>query len=90
MPLTYVIPDLHGRRDLLDAALARIETHAAGAALTLVVLGDYVDKGPDSRGAGRIDRAAAGRDAGAVADRDAEGQPRCADGGGAARRHRHG
>jgi serine/threonine protein phosphatase 1 len=50
MPLTYVIPDLHGRRDLLDAALARIDAHAAGAALTLVVLGDYVDKGPDSRG----------------------------------------
>ena len=50
MPLTYVIPDLHGRRDLLDLALARIDAHAAGAAATLIVLGDYVDKGPDSRG----------------------------------------
>lgn len=50
MPLTYVIPDLHGRRDLLDAALRRIEPHAAGQVATLVVLGDYVDKGPDSRG----------------------------------------
>ncbi len=50
MPLTYVIPDLHGRSDLLDLALARIGAHAAGSALTLVVLGDYVDKGPDSRG----------------------------------------
>ncbi|UGV26085.1 serine/threonine protein phosphatase [Rhodopseudomonas boonkerdii] len=50
MPLTYVIPDLHGRSDLLDRALARIDAHAAGNALTLVVLGDYVDKGPDSRG----------------------------------------
>jgi serine/threonine protein phosphatase 1 len=50
MSSTYVIPDLHGRRDLLDLALARIDAHAAGAAATLVVLGDYVDKGPDSRG----------------------------------------
>jgi serine/threonine protein phosphatase 1 len=50
MPFTYVIPDLHGRRDLLDLALARIDEHADGAAATLVVLGDYVDKGPDSRG----------------------------------------
>ncbi|MET0968609.1 MAG: metallophosphoesterase [Tardiphaga sp.] len=50
MPLTYVIPDLHGRRDLLDRALARLCDHAGGAASTLVVLGDYVDKGPDSRG----------------------------------------
>jgi serine/threonine protein phosphatase 1 len=50
MTTTYVIPDLHGRADLLDAALARIATHAAGASGTLIVLGDYVDKGPDSRG----------------------------------------
>ncbi|OYU86877.1 MAG: serine/threonine protein phosphatase [Bradyrhizobiaceae bacterium PARB1] len=50
MSLTYVIPDLHGRSDLLDLALARIDAHAAGTGLTLVVLGDYVDKGPDSRG----------------------------------------
>lgn len=49
MPLTYVIPDLHGRRDLLDRALAAIETHRAGENCTLVLLGDYVDKGPDSR-----------------------------------------
>lgn len=50
MPFTYVIPDLHGRRDLLDLALARITVHAAGAAATLILLGDYIDKGPDSRG----------------------------------------
>ncbi|QUS39281.1 serine/threonine protein phosphatase [Tardiphaga alba] len=50
MPLTYVIPDLHGRRDLLDLALARIVAHAMDAPATLVVLGDFVDKGPDSRG----------------------------------------
>jgi serine/threonine protein phosphatase 1 len=50
MSSTYVIPDLHGRRDLLDAALARIAAHAAGAFGTIVMLGDYVDKGPDSSG----------------------------------------
>jgi serine/threonine protein phosphatase 1 len=50
MPRTYVIPDLHGRRDLLDRALAEIEAHRAGESATLIVLGDYVDKGPDSRG----------------------------------------
>lgn len=50
MPLTYVIPDLHGRSDLLDLALRRSEAHSGGNASTLVVLGDYVDKGPDSRG----------------------------------------
>ncbi|MBX9710071.1 MAG: metallophosphoesterase [Xanthobacteraceae bacterium] len=50
MSLTYVIPDIHGRADLLDEALARIDTHAAGNGGTLVLLGDYVSKGPDSRG----------------------------------------
>ncbi len=50
MSMTYVIPDLHGRSDLLALALERIDAHAAGNAATLVVLGDYVDKGPDSRG----------------------------------------
>lgn len=50
MPLTYVIPDLHGRSDLLDRALADIDAYAAGRSGTIVVLGDYVDKGPDSRG----------------------------------------
>jgi serine/threonine protein phosphatase 1 len=49
MSLTYAIPDLHGRRDLLDAALERIAGHAAGDAATIVLLGDYVDRGPESR-----------------------------------------
>lgn len=50
MPLTYVIPDLHGRTDLLNEAFARIVAHAAGRGGTIVALGDYVNKGPDSRG----------------------------------------
>jgi calcineurin-like phosphoesterase family protein len=47
MRLTYVIPDLHGRYDLLSDALAGIE--ARGKIGTIVTLGDYVDKGPESK-----------------------------------------
>jgi serine/threonine protein phosphatase 1 len=47
--LTYAIPDLHGRFDLLRDALAGIADHAAGKIGTLVALGDYVNKGPDSK-----------------------------------------
>ena len=50
MPLTYVIPDLHGRADLLEEAFSQITIHAAGNSGTLILLGDYVNKGPDSRG----------------------------------------
>src|SRR4051794_3065524 len=49
MSLTYAIPDLHGRLDLLDAALDRITEHAGGESATIVTLGDYVDRGPSSR-----------------------------------------
>ena len=49
MSLNYAIPDLHGRFDLLCDALARIKDHAAGSAATIVALGDYVNKGPDSK-----------------------------------------
>jgi len=46
----YAIGDVHGRLDLLDDLLARIEEDAAGAAYELVLLGDLVDRGPDSAG----------------------------------------
>ncbi|WP_315832742.1 metallophosphoesterase [Bradyrhizobium prioriisuperbiae] len=49
MTRSYVIPDLHGRHDLLVAALDVIATRAHGDPLTLITLGDYVDKGPHSR-----------------------------------------
>jgi serine/threonine protein phosphatase 1 len=49
MGLTYAIPDLHGRFDLLRDALTKIDQHAAGKAGTVVALGDYVNKGPQSR-----------------------------------------
>ncbi|QIE47537.1 serine/threonine protein phosphatase [Pseudohalocynthiibacter aestuariivivens] len=45
----YVIPDIHGQKAMLDTALARIEADG-GADASLVVLGDLVDRGPDSRG----------------------------------------
>ena len=49
MAFSYAIPDLHGRADLLRDALGAIAARSGGAALTLVLLGDYVDKGPGSR-----------------------------------------
>lgn len=49
MSLTYVIPDIHGRIDLLRDGLLGIIAHAAGNPGTIVLLGDYVDKGPDSK-----------------------------------------
>jgi serine/threonine protein phosphatase 1 len=58
MSLTYVVPDIHGRFDLLCDGLAEISAHAAGQTGTIVALGDYVDKGPDSRQV--IDRLRAG------------------------------
>ncbi len=49
----YVIGDIHGRSDLLDRMIDRInsdvEKHGHREALT-ITLGDYVDRGPDSRG----------------------------------------
>ena len=50
MANTYVIADIHGRLDLLDAALARIEEHTPGK---VVFTGDFIDGGPQSRGVGR-------------------------------------
>ena len=47
MAKTFVIADVHGRLDLLKAALARIENHAPGK---VVFTGDFIDGGPQSRG----------------------------------------
>jgi serine/threonine protein phosphatase 1 len=49
MSFTYVIPDIHGRDDLLSRALGKIDAHASGAAGVIVAIGDYVDKGPQTR-----------------------------------------
>jgi serine/threonine protein phosphatase 1 len=49
----YVIGDIHGRSDLLDRLTAEIvrdlDVHPVASALT-VTLGDYIDRGADSRG----------------------------------------
>lgn len=47
----YAVGDIHGRLDLLDALLAKVDaddTARAPAATTLVFLGDLVDRGPRS------------------------------------------
>jgi len=49
----YAVGDIHGRLDLLDDILARIDADHAGrppAERHLVFLGDLVDRGPDSAG----------------------------------------
>ena len=52
--LLYAIGDVHGRADLLDALLRKIEADVAEAEPRgrpiLLFLGDYVDRGPDSKG----------------------------------------
>jgi serine/threonine protein phosphatase 1 len=47
--VTYAVGDIHGRLDLLETALGLIEGHAAGRPSRIIFLGDYVDRGPDSR-----------------------------------------
>ncbi|HAX91553.1 MAG TPA: serine/threonine protein phosphatase [Rhodospirillaceae bacterium] len=49
----YVVGDIHGRLDLLTRLLAMIEANATqltGKTKKLVFLGDYIDRGIDSRG----------------------------------------
>jgi serine/threonine protein phosphatase 1 len=50
MSFTYVIPDIHGRDDLLGRALAEISAHRGGGdGGVIVAIGDYVDKGLHSK-----------------------------------------
>lgn len=46
----YAIGDIHGERRLLDRAREAIRADAAGQSAVVVFLGDYIDRGPDSRG----------------------------------------
>jgi serine/threonine protein phosphatase 1 len=49
----YAIGDIHGRYDLLCRMIARIEADEVGrpaAETTVILLGDLVDRGPDSAG----------------------------------------
>lgn len=45
----YVIPDIHGRNDLLTAALGELYRQNPDGG-KIIFLGDYIDRGPDSLG----------------------------------------
>jgi serine/threonine protein phosphatase 1 len=48
--LTCAIGDIHGCRAMLDALLDRCRRYAGERTMRFVFLGDYIDRGPDSRG----------------------------------------
>lgn len=52
--ILYAVGDIHGECALLEQLLDRIledaATAGAGQAATIIFLGDYIDRGPDSRG----------------------------------------
>jgi serine/threonine protein phosphatase 1 len=50
MQLLYVIGDVHGMSRQLRALVKRCRRHAAGRPMKFVFIGDYIDRGPDSRG----------------------------------------
>lgn len=55
----YALGDVHGRADLLAALIHAVETDDAGrdaASTTVILLGDLVDRGPDSAGVIRLAR----------------------------------
>src|SRR5690242_8718936 len=63
--LIYAIGDIHGCYDKLLALLAKIEAHANGQVFRGIFLGDYVDRGSDSRAVvSRVRDLLMGRDAG--------------------------
>src|SRR5580658_5337056 len=47
---TYAVGDVHGRLDLLRLAIEAISEHVGDGPFRVVFLGDYVDRGPESRG----------------------------------------
>ncbi|MEM9795894.1 MAG: metallophosphoesterase family protein [Pseudomonadota bacterium] len=59
--MVYAVGDIHGYIDQLDRALALIEADG-GRDAPVIFLGDYVDRGPDSRAV--IDRLIQGQEAG--------------------------
>ena len=59
--MIYAIGDIHGQRTMLDRALVLIAADG-GAGKPVIFLGDYTDRGPDSRGV--LDELIKGRDAG--------------------------
>jgi serine/threonine protein phosphatase 1 len=48
--ITYAVGDVHGCLDKLRSLLAACEAHTQGRTARYVFLGDYIDRGPNSRG----------------------------------------
>jgi serine/threonine protein phosphatase 1 len=49
-PLTFAVGDVHGCLEKLQRLVEACEAHAGGRPARFVFLGDYIDRGPDSRG----------------------------------------
>jgi serine/threonine protein phosphatase 1 len=62
MSKTYVIPDIHGRHDLLSGGLAEITARSRGNGGVIITIGDYVDKGPQSKQVVDLLRSGVGED----------------------------
>jgi serine/threonine protein phosphatase 1 len=54
MSLTYAIGDIHGALHKLETLIARCQQHADGRPLRFVLVGDYIDRGPQSAGVIRL------------------------------------
>ncbi len=54
MPFTYAIGDIHGSLNKLKSLAEACRKHADGREMRLVLLGDYIDRGPDSAGVVRF------------------------------------
>jgi len=48
-PLTFAVGDIHGCLDKLNRLMAACEAHAGARPARYVFLGDYIDRGPQSR-----------------------------------------
>jgi hypothetical protein len=50
LSITYAIGDVHGCLDQLQRLVELCEEDAGAQKVKLILLGDYIDRGPDSRG----------------------------------------
>ncbi len=50
MSLIFAIGDIHGSLRKLQSLIERCEQYADGKPMTLIFLGDYIDRGPESAG----------------------------------------
>ena len=50
MPRTYAFSDIHGCLNKLEGLVTRCRADAGGETPRFMFLGDYIDRGPDSRG----------------------------------------